>query len=730
MWMTSNRNRTHSTPRRARWAHVLFSMVSAVTLMGTACGIGPGPGPAEPTPTLTLSGRKDVLKQQARELIAQGRYREALSVLAEAQVYVEAGQTDAEIQQLIDQARAALEPTPTATTAAPTATSTASPVPIATLNATTPDSAMGQDYFGLVFLAVVPATQDAPLPPPQDTYLAQDQIGLFLEAFSQGLRLPFSLRVFNRDTGTLIGEARFSPQPPPPPAPGAPAPPPAPVIFLEEFAWYHAGGELPGNYRVELYADTILTNTIDFRVTEGPPGVTPGPTFTPPASTPVPGVTTQPGLTPPALTPPVAGTLVPRTPVPPGTPGVRITPPALTPGAVPGLPTPKGAPERPGPSAPTVAPTPTPSPTPVPTATFTPTPSTVGEVFTGGIPAGIAYNAGIDRLYVADSSGMVWSVLNNQPVLQPPFKLSVERPGSSEQGSTDYPTGITVDPTTGLVYIGLKRSLAIGVFHGTTGERLKTLELPSRPTRVVVNPIQRLVYAFLPERGQLAILDPNQPTPLIATTSAPQATDMQVSEDGRTIFVSHFSGEISAYDARTGELRMRVKITNPGLYGIAQGAGMIFGTNVVTREIVTWDTVTGQVVARVVLAQQPAAIVYGPLTGTVYVVGYGNPLDAAAPPEPPVLTNVNPFTGVVNGFVRMTAEAGQMSQSPVGSPGEDPDLQALNNNLAVNPFSEIVYLINPEDGKISVAAPCLYPNLDETPAGSDIPRPTWLCPSG
>jgi DNA-binding beta-propeller fold protein YncE len=321
----------------------------------------------------------------------------------------------------------------------------------------------------------------------------------------------------------------------------------------------------------------------------------------------------------------------------------------------------------------------------------------------------------------------VWSVLNNEPVLQPPFKITVERPGSLEQGSTDRPSSITVDPTSGLVYIGLKRSQAVGVFHGTTGERVRTLELPARPTKVVVNPIQRLVYAIMPERNSIAILDPNQPTPLIATANAPQATDMVVSEDGRTIYVIHFSGELSTIDARTGELRARVLISQPGLQGLTQGGGLLIATNVALKQLTVWDTTTAQIIQHVGLEQQPSAIAYGPITGTVYVLGFGDPLDAEAPPEPPLLINVSPSTGVVNGFVLLTDRAGQMQQSPAGMPGDDPDLMALNNNIAVNPFTEVVYLVNPEAGQISIAAPCLFPNLAASPAAAGLPAPDFLC---
>src|SRR5581483_1994430 len=195
-----------------------------------------------------------------------------------------------------------------------------------------------------------------------------------------------------------------------------------------------------GGYRVELYADSTLAMVFEYRVTEAGPAPTPAP-----AVTPAPAATAPPGATP-------VETLKPL-PTP-----IAAAPPPLLPSP---LPAPEQAPGRPAlPQAPT--------PTPLPTAT--PTPSSAFQVLTGGIACCLAYNAGIDRLYVADSSGLVWAVADSQPVLQPPFKLTIERPGPEgtngldTRGALDRPNGIAVDPTTGLVYVALRGSQGIGVF--------------------------------------------------------------------------------------------------------------------------------------------------------------------------------------------------------------------------------------------------------------------------
>ena len=254
--------------------------------------------------------------------------------------------------------------------------------------------------------------------------------------------------------------------------------------------------------------------------------------------------------------------------------------------------------------------------------------------------------------------------------------------------------------------------------------------LPSRPTKVAVNTIQHLVYAVLPERNMTAILDPDQPTPIIATANTPQATDLIVSDDGSTIYVSHLTGELSAIDARTGQLLSRVEISPPGLFAITQAQGLISAINVPQKQLIVVDPQSWQVTQRVALDQLPAALIAGPLTGSVYVLEVTDPVNASGAPQPPVLFNYDPQTGASNGSLLLSNLTGQMGQSAVGNTGDDPGLMALSNGMAVNPFAEIVYLVNPSAGQISVAAPCLFPTLSQTAVGKQIPRADWLCPGG
>src|SRR5438093_13022647 len=88
-------------------------LVAAVGLLALACAPAGPPPPAPPearsaTPAATagsfpaLEQRKEELKAQAKQYLAQGQYREALAVLQQARIF--AGQPDPELDQLIAQA--------------------------------------------------------------------------------------------------------------------------------------------------------------------------------------------------------------------------------------------------------------------------------------------------------------------------------------------------------------------------------------------------------------------------------------------------------------------------------------------------------------------------------------------------------------------------------------------------------------------------------------------------
>src|SRR5579864_7205775 len=297
-------------------ALVGFGALIAVVLVASGCASsGQDPAPT-PDPFVGLADRSAQAYNQGLESYAQGQYRDALSAFEQARTL--SPTSDPRIDHMIDRTKAAMAPTATPVPPTPTdvpATPTATPV---AENQQTPDTDLGQRYFGNVTLAAVP-TKDSDAPAATQFFF-QDQIGLHIDALKQHPRLPFSLRVFNSDTKQLVAEMSSQGASPTSVATAQPtqlnttdstatAAPTAAALsiqsFWDSYVWYHAGGEEPGTYHLELYANGILTNTFDYSVTDVPvptPAPTEVPTLEP---TSVPTLEDVPAPPPPAAPTPV-----------------------------------------------------------------------------------------------------------------------------------------------------------------------------------------------------------------------------------------------------------------------------------------------------------------------------------------------------------------------------------------------------------------------------------------
>src|SRR6266567_3258470 len=398
--------RLHPAAKAAR-ALVGFGAMFILVVVASGCmSSSQAPSPT-PDPFAGLADRSDQAFRQGLEAYGQGQYRDALTAFEQARTL--SPTADPRIDQMIERTKAAMAPTPTPVPPTPTAvpaSPTATPV---AMSSVAPDTELGQRYFGKVTLAIVPGKDvDAPA---ATQFFFQDQVGLHIEGLKQHLRLPFTLRVFNTETQQLVAQvnsqdttaaAASDPQRAALAATAAAtvgaaakigidpvqaalqlhamattqlqngASTPTAVTtdfniarFWDTYVWYHQGGETPGRYRLELFANGVLTNSFDYTV-----GTVPVPT--PEVATPQPTVE-------PTSEPTVVDVVAP----PP--------PPVVT----------APAPSRPAYTAPSEA-IPTPQPTAFPSPTPVPTPATASGTMIGGLPAGLDVNASNGRIFIAD----------------------------------------------------------------------------------------------------------------------------------------------------------------------------------------------------------------------------------------------------------------------------------------------------------------------------------------
>jgi len=641
----------------SRAARALLGVGAAIVLALAASGCASSSPVATPTPDpfSGLAERSDQAFREGLDAYGDGKFREALAAFDRARLL--SPSTDPRIEQMMDRTRAAMAPT--ATPVPPTATSvpavpTATPVALSTQF---PDTDLGQRYFGQVSLTVVPSKDAAraTTAAPATQFFYQDQIGLRIDALTQRPRLPLMLRVFNADASRLVAEVRSDEISAATPAARAVATPTAATQttakmtrFLDDFVWYHEGGEEPGRYRLELYANGTLTNTFDYVV----------------GTVPVPTPTAVP-------TPAVEATALPKIDDAPPPPPVVNLPPKPAPAPA--------APAAPAAPVPPAEPTPVPHP---PAAPATPTPGTAGASVIGGVPAGLDVSLPNNRVLIADASGVVWT--SDQS------KLSFNRPFNLDR----LPVDLGVDQSTGNVFVSVRTQPAVLVLD-SSGRLLKSITLPGLPGDLQVDSELGLLYVALPEQQALGLIDMRAGRLIRTVDGMPQVTSMSIDPERHVLYASHLGGQVTSVDVVSAQVTGRVAATGPGLSGVAASRGVAYAVNTATHELAVVDTVA-QGVTRFALRDEPAAIAASEETGVVYVLAS----------KPNAILRIDPTDGSELGRVNLLERSGRF-----GMKSGQGDFQGLRPRMLLNRYDESVYVTLPEAGTLSVVPQDQFPQL-------------------
>jgi hypothetical protein len=665
-----------------------FGALFGVVLLASGCASSEAPTPT-PDPFVGLADRSDQAFRQGLEAYGQGQYRDALTAFEQAKTFSPAA--DARIDQMIDRTRAAMAPT--ATPVPPTPTDVP-PTPTATSIAQstqTPDTDLGQRYFGKVSLAVVPgADSDAPA---ATQFFFQDQVGLHIEGLKQHLRLPFSLRVFDTDNQRMVAEISSDDSAATPTAAKASATtsatasptadPSAPALarFWDTYVWYHKGGEQPGHYRLELYANGVLTNTFEYSVTTVPvPTPSPSPTLAP-------------------VEQPTAAPTVEDVPAPPPT----LSPPA------------PAAAQR-APVAAPAAPTPMPEPTLAPSPTPIPTPATAYTTQVGGLAAGLDVDSATGRFYLVDSTGVIWitDAPNGQqrPTLGTPINVGQRQP-----------VDLTIDQSTGFMYLSTRVCapaapgciLALDGRNG--GTLLRSIALPGAPGQVRVDSDLGLLYVAVPDRQALVEVDVRSGNVLNTIAGLPQITSLALDSTRHTLYAAHLGGQVTAIDVASAQVIGRPSLTGAGLTSVATSRGLVYGVNTATHELAVLEPLS-QAVAHYPLSQEPAAVAAAEDSGAVYVLSSRSD----------VILQIDPTDGTEIGRVNMASRSSHIGLSS-GS-----NLLTLQPRIVLDPADDSVFASLPEQGELAaittdqfppIASPIPYVQAPEQPLVASIPGVIW-----
>ena len=668
-------------------ARAILGTTAAVVLALAASGCASGSPVASPTPDpfVGLAERSDQAFREGLEAYGQGRYRDALAAFDRARLL--SPTQEPRIDQMLERTRAALAPTATAVPPAATDTpATPTAVPVVP-SAIQPQADLGRRYFGRVVMSAVSDHDAAPTPARQ--FFFQDQIGLSIEGLKQHQRLPLSLRVFNMDSDRLIAEvrsddasassARTAPREAPVPttrggtdetaiASGSltPAPQPELTRFFDSYIWYHQGGEAPGRYRAELYANGTLTHTFDYTV-----GTVPLPT---PEAAPNPALDPTPGLL-----------VEPAPPTP--APVVEASP------AVP---------------APVVPPTPTPQPTLPPTPTPVPTPANAYTTLVGGVPAGLDVDPATGRFFVADASGVVWSTDASAGVQRATLGTPLKLPRSVA------PVDLAADPIQGRIYVAARASatqpqpcpgqvsadawpgcvVVLTAPAGSTPPALvSSIPLVSRPGDLRLDAERGLLYVVLPDQRAIGVIDVRASKLVQVIDELPQVTSMALDSARHTLYAAHLTGQLTMIDTNSQQITGRASLTGAGLSGVATARGLAYGINTATHELAVVEPMSRGVI-RYPLSQEPAAITASEDSGTVFVLSSRSN----------VILRVDPLDGTEVGRVLLANRSGVSANRPA-------DLQSLRPRFVLDVANETVFATLPELGTLAAVTVDSFPVL-------------------
>jgi hypothetical protein len=424
------------------------------------------------------------------------------------------------------------------------------------------------------------------------------------------------------------------------------------VRFWDTYVWYHQGGEQPGSYHAELFANGILTNTFDYTV----------------GTVPLPTPTAQ--VQPTAVETPTSEPTVQEVLAPPPAPVVVAAP---------------SRPSQPAPVAAHVDPTATAQPTPLPSPTPIPTPATASSTVIGGLPAGLDVDPNTGRVFIADGSGVIWA---NDPARPTAFN----RPVNLDR----LPVDLSVDTTTSYVFVSARNESSVLVLDAS-GRRLSSIPLPVAPGDLQVDSELGLVYVVLPGQQALGVVDGRAGRLLWTIPGLPQVTSLALDPARHMLYASHLGGQLTVIDGRSSQVTARMTLTGVGLESVATSRGLAYAINTSTHELAVVEPV-GQSVTRYVLPAEPAAVAASEESGSVYVLGS----------RPNTVLRIDPTDGTIVGQVTLPDRGGRFGIS-VSDPAA---FQGLRSRMVLNPADQSLYLTMPEAGSMSIVPNDLFPSLN------------------
>ena len=289
-------------------------------------------------------------------------------------------------------------------------------------------------------------------------------------------------------------------------------------------------------------------------------------------------------------------------------------------------------------------------------------------------PAALDTLDATDQVFVADRSGLIWTVVHGQPALGRPYAVS------------GTPVGLAADSATGRLYVAVHaQPPAVVVLDAATGQQLASVPLPGDPGDVRLDSSLGLLFVLVPDQAALVTLDVRDMRLIGSTPDLAQVTGIALDDSSHMLYLSQLGGQLSVVEGPTGKLAAQLSLTSEGLTGVAVAYGRVFAVNAPGRELVQVNLTTSEI-SHLSLAAEPESIVVGPQSGAVYV------LDRATS----TIVKLDPSDG---------SELGRAFVSDgVSATSLQPDTLWLRPRMVVSAVGERIYVIDPQGAMLAVTS--------------------------